>query len=102
MHGTSINSLIRRVDDFQKVTEIETLERLDTENALLRDLISAYRRNWSHTMYFLEEAQAALMTLHKALSFCISEEIAAERAILGFWGIGREGESAPCFPGGYL
>ncbi|KAH7304392.1 hypothetical protein B0I35DRAFT_471919 [Stachybotrys elegans] len=49
MQDISISSLIRRVDDFQRATEIETLERLDTENTLLRDLISAYRRNCHST-----------------------------------------------------
>lgn len=39
MHNTLINSLIHRVDDFQKATVIETLEWLDTQKALLRDLI---------------------------------------------------------------
>jgi hypothetical protein len=39
MHNTLINSLIHRVDGFQKATAIETLEWLDTQKALLRDLI---------------------------------------------------------------
>jgi hypothetical protein len=95
MHSPSLSSLIRRVDEFQQATAIETLARLDTENALLRDLISSYRKNWSYIIDILEEALATLTSLHRALSICICEEIASERAFLEFRGVGGEGDSLP-------
>ena len=88
--NNTIDSLTRQVEELRIIGQLETINRLDTENALLRQLLAAYRQQWSHVIDFLEKTQQALMILQKALEKCISDEVAAERNWLAYWGVKKE------------
>ncbi|KAH7111850.1 hypothetical protein B0J11DRAFT_512092 [Dendryphion nanum] len=86
----SIECLIKRVDEYQRRDHMETIERLTTENSLLQHVIVKYQKNWCWTIEILEKTHQAVLTLQKALEYCIDEDIAAERQWLAFWGIKKE------------
>ncbi|KAH6883878.1 hypothetical protein B0T10DRAFT_463242 [Thelonectria olida] len=90
MEEFSIDSLIHQVQEFERMNQLDTIERLTKENSLLDNLVMAYQKHWSRTMDLLEQTQRALMALQKAFEYCIGEEIAAERDWLAFWGIQRD------------
>lgn len=103
MEDHSIEFLIRCVEDFERTSQLETIDRLTKENSLLQHLVIAYQKHWSHTMDLLEQTQRALMTLQRALEHCMSAEIAAERDWLAFWGIRRGGDQLQkVSPGGWI
>jgi len=86
----SIESLIKRVDEYQRRDHMETIERLTTENSLLQHVVVKYQKNWCLTIEILEKTHQAVLTLQKSLEHCINEDIAAERQWLAFWGIKKE------------
>ena len=86
----SFESLINRVDEFQRRDYLDTIERLTIENSLLENVVVKYRRNWCLTIDVLENAYQAMLTLEKALENYIIEDIAAEKQWLLFWGIKKE------------
>jgi len=86
----AIDSLTRQVEELRIIGQLESINRLDTENALLGQLLAAYRQQWSQLIDFLEQTQRALMILQKALEKCISDEVAAERDWLAYWGVKKE------------
>ncbi|KAJ3455241.1 hypothetical protein MRS44_013841 [Fusarium solani] len=90
MEEFSISSLIHQVEEFERMNQLDTVERLTKENSLLDSLAVAYQQRWLRTMDLLEQAQRALTALQKAFEQCIGEEIAAERDWLAFWGIERD------------
>lgn len=103
MEEISISSLITRVEEFQRINQLDTIERLIKENSLLDNLVMAYQTNWSHTMDLLEQTQRALNNLQKAFDYCIGEEIAAERDWLAFWGIQKHNTATQrWYPGGLI
>jgi len=103
IEDTTIDSLIRRVEEFQVISQLETIDRLTTENFLLHQLIVAYQKRWSRTMDLLERSQYILATLQEALRDCVNEEIAAERDWLAFWGIRKDHVQLPKYsPGGWI
>jgi hypothetical protein len=90
MEGFSIESLIKRVDEFQRRDHMETIEKLTIENSLLQHVTVEYQKNWCMTIEVLEKTHQAVLTLQKALENCVNEDIAAERQWLAFWGIKKE------------
>jgi hypothetical protein len=83
MEQYPIRDLIRRVDEFQRASEREAIEKLTTENALLRDLVIAYQESWSHIVDLLGQANQGLALLCKALERYLNERVASERARSG-------------------
>jgi hypothetical protein len=83
----SLEFLIQQVEEFQRTSQLDTIERLTIENSLLHNLLVRYKKSWAQTIDMLEQTQQALRILLLALEHCVSEEIAAERDWLAFWGI---------------
>ncbi|KAI3573901.1 hypothetical protein IWW34DRAFT_634373 [Fusarium oxysporum f. sp. albedinis] len=103
MEEISITSLISRVEEFERMNQLDTIERLIKENSLIDNLVMAYQKHWSRTMDLLEQTQRVLNNLQKAFDYCIGEEIAAERDWLAFWGIQRHNTGTQrCYPGGLI
>jgi hypothetical protein len=86
----SIESLLRRVDEFQKMEELETLDRLEKENATLRHQLLCYQRSCRATMDLFKEAFEAVLLIQTALQTCNEEEEKANRDWLAFWGVHME------------
>lgn len=78
-----IRNLIHRIDEFQRASEREAIEKLTTENALLCDLVMAYQESWSQIVDLLEQANQGLALLCKALERYLHERVASERARSG-------------------
>jgi hypothetical protein len=86
----SLDVLTQRVEEFQRMHQLETIERLTTENTKMQNAIVKYQKLWCSTIELLEEAYQALQTLQRAFEHCIDEDIAAEKDWLAFWGIKKE------------
>jgi hypothetical protein len=66
----SMESLIKRVDEFQRSNHLEIIERLTVESTLLQNLILKYQKN---CMELLERTLQAALKLQEALENCINE-----------------------------
>ena len=86
----SIESLIRRVDEFQNMEELETLDRLEKENATLRLQLLCHQRSYHATIDLFKEAFEAVVLMQTALQTCNEEEEKANRDWLAFWGVYME------------
>ncbi|KAM0132877.1 hypothetical protein ACHAP3_006166 [Botrytis cinerea] len=83
----SIDDLLKRVEEFQRRQQLETLERITTENSWLEYHIARHRQDSIRTMNLLQEIYNAVTLMQKALQQCRLEEIKANRSWLAFWGI---------------
>lgn len=83
----SIESLIDRVDEFQRRDYLETIERLNSENGLLQHLVLKYQRDWCFKIETFVKAQEAVLLLQKALEQSVKEGTAAAKDWLDFLGI---------------
>ncbi|KAI9770963.1 MAG: hypothetical protein M1840_002667 [Geoglossum simile] len=88
----SMESLLQRVDEFQKREQLETLRRLTMENSLLQKHIACYQESWCATLDLLQEACEAVLLMQHAFQRCSGEGTAAERDWLAFWGIPSESD----------
>lgn len=86
----SIETLIQRVEEFQRRDYLETLEKLTEENCSLQQIILRYRKYSCLTLDILEKAYEGVLVMQKVLNRCLEEERAAEQAWLIFK---EEGES---------
>jgi hypothetical protein len=86
----SIESLLERVDEFQKMEERETLDRLEKENATLRRELLCHQRSCRATMDLFKEAFEAIVLVQTALQTCNEEEEKANTDWLAFWGVRME------------
>jgi hypothetical protein len=86
----SIESLLKRVDEFQKMDERETLDRLEKENATLRRQLLYHQRSYRATMALFKEAFEAVVLMQTALQTCNQEEENANSDWLAFWGVRME------------
>jgi len=103
LKDNSVEYLIHQVEEFQIKCQLETIDRLTRENALLYQLIIAYQKRWSRTMDLLERSQHVLSVLQRAIKSYIGDEITAERDWLTFWGIQRDSIKLPKYsPGGWI
>jgi hypothetical protein len=59
----SVESLIQRVDEFQRRDQLETIERLIIENSLLQRRVIMYQKHWYLTIDLLEKAYKAILSL---------------------------------------
>jgi hypothetical protein len=83
----SIDDLLKRVEEFQKRQQLETLERITTENSWLEFHIARHQQNSTRTMNLLQEIYNAVMLMQEALEKYRLEEVKADQAWLAFWGI---------------
>lgn len=81
----SIESLIQRVDEFQKRDHLQSLEILARENNHLRSQILQYQREWCSLIDLLRKARESLLVMQRALGVCFKEQVVAERDWLAFW-----------------
>lgn len=85
----SINSLIKRVEQFQKMEQLETLKTITLKNSSLQQRIIRYQEHWCLTLDLLHKSQEALIVLQGALNKYLHAEAAAERDRLAQQGIKR-------------
>ncbi|KAF2259114.1 hypothetical protein CC78DRAFT_586273 [Lojkania enalia] len=85
----SIDTLIQRVEEFQRRDHLETLEKLTEENCSLQQRILRYRKYSCLTLDILEKVYEGMLAMQKVLNECLEEEKAVEQA----WLIFKEGES---------
>ncbi|EXJ56216.1 uncharacterized protein A1O5_12672, partial [Cladophialophora psammophila CBS 110553] len=81
----SIESLIQRVEEFQRRDHLETLVQLTTENSDLQQRILYYQEEWCSTLDLLQHIHEALLQLQNALGRCFQEQMEAERCWLASW-----------------
>lgn len=87
MKDFSIEALIQRVGDCEKISEVHTLYAIDLENAELERKITAYQKQWCCIMELVDQTQTTVVALQLAIHQCMGERIAAEKSLLLFWGI---------------
>jgi len=83
----SIDSLIKRVEEFQQMEELETLKEILSENSSLKQRIIRYHEHWCLTLDLLHKSHQALISMQDAFNKCLREEAAAERHWLTLQGI---------------
>lgn len=87
MEDFSIEALIQRVEDYEKMNEVHTLHAIARENAQLERKITACQKHWCCVIDLVDRTQTVIVALQLALQQCIDERVAAERNLLSFWGI---------------
>ena len=99
----SIDDLLKKVEELQKRQQLETLERITTENSWLRFHIARHQQDSDRIMTLLHEIYNAVILMQAALEKCRLEETKANQAWLAFWGI-REHPSIPpgTHPAGWI
>ncbi len=98
----SFDLLTQRVEEFQRMHQLETIERLTIENNIMQNAIVQYQKLWCSTLQLLEQALEALQSLQRAFENCVNEDIAAEEDWLKFWGIRKENASQQYSPAGWI
>jgi len=94
----SMKTLIRYVEEFQRLDQVETMRRLGNENSSLHLLISQHQQRWCAILDMLEQADGALVTMTTALGKSLEVVRTAEAQWLAFWGIEADhtGPSESC------
>jgi hypothetical protein len=85
----SLDLLINRVEELQRLDQLEAIQNLTRKNSLLQVIITEYQRQWYCTIDLIEKTQEALFVLQEAYQQFDKERDAAERAWLASWGIER-------------
>jgi hypothetical protein len=98
----SFDLLTRRVEEFQRMHQLETIERLTIENNTMQNAIVQHQKLWCSILELLDQTLVALQSLHRALENCFDEDIAAEEDWLKFWGIRKETQSQQYSPAGWI
>jgi hypothetical protein len=99
----SINDLLKRVEEFQKRQQLETLERITTENSWLEFHIARHQQDSTRTMNLLQEIYTAVIAMQEALEKCRLEEMKANEAWLAFWGGHQHPNTTPgSHPAGWI
>ena len=83
----SIESLIQRVEEFQKRDYLATLDKLTVENFDLQQRILHYQGEWCSMLDLLECVHESILKLQNALGKCFQEQMEAERYWLASWRI---------------
>ena len=102
IEANSFDLLTQRVEEFQRMHQLEIIERLTTENTKMQNAILQYQKLWCSTLALLEQALEALQSLQMAVENCVNEDIAAEEDWLKFWGIRKGKESYSYSPSGWI
>jgi len=94
----SMKTLIRYVEEFQRLDQVETMKRLSDESSLLHLHISQHQRRWCAVLDMFEQADGALVTMRTALGRSLEVVRTAEAQWLAFWGIeaAHTGPSGSC------
>lgn len=71
----SIESLIKRVEEFQKRDRLDTLEKLTAENSFLQQQIRQYQREWCSIIDLLSKTHKSFIRMQNALEKCFQEQI---------------------------
>jgi hypothetical protein len=98
----SFDLLTQRVEEFQRMHQLETIERLTMENNTMQNAIVQYQKLWCSTLELLEQALEALKSLQGAFENCVNEDVEAEKDWLRFWGIKRENPGQKYSPAGWI
>ena len=102
IEASPFDLLTQRVEEFQRMHQLETIERLTMENTTMQNAIVQYQKLWCSTLELIEQALEALQSLHRAFENCVSENVAAEEDWLKFWGIRKGRESSNYSPAGWI
>jgi hypothetical protein len=86
----SIDSLLEKVEEFQRRQQLETIDRITMENSWLEYHIAQCWESSSRAMNLLPGIYRAIALLQNTLEGCRREDLAADRAWLAFWGISEE------------
>jgi hypothetical protein len=86
----SVESLIQRVEEYQRRDHMETVERLASEGSLLQKVVVECQRSWCATIELLDTTRQAVTRLQRALEHCENEYMLAERTRFAFWGLERD------------
>lgn len=99
----SLDLLITRVEELQRLDQLEIIQELTLDNSLLQQVIVEYQRQWCCTIALLEKIQEAALELQKAVENCSAEYGAAERAWLAAEDFERHGtDLRTCNLGGWV
>ncbi|KAF8862744.1 hypothetical protein BDZ45DRAFT_585004 [Acephala macrosclerotiorum] len=99
----SIDDLLKKIEEFQRRQQLETLERITTENSWLEFHIARHRQDSTRTMNLLQEVYNAVILMQQALEKCRLEEMKANQAWLAFWGICEHPNTNPgARPAGWI
>src|SRR5258708_15494628 len=80
----SIQSISQHVNEFQRMHELESLEKLTVQISVITPQITEHQKHWCLTADLMEEVQIAIASLRKALEVCISEATAAGNELRSF------------------
>jgi hypothetical protein len=99
----SLDLLINRVEELQRLDQLETIQNLTRKNSLLQEVVTEYQRQWYCTIDLIEKTQEAVFILQEAIQHFNVETEAAERVWLALWGIERpEADLQTCNPAGWI
>jgi uncharacterized protein YbgA (DUF1722 family) len=99
----SLDLLINRVEEIQRLDQLETIQNLTRKNSLLQDVVTEYQRQWYCTIDLIEKTQEAVLILQEVIQHFNVEIEAAERAWLASWGIQRpEADMKMCYPADWM
>ncbi|KAF3025165.1 hypothetical protein E8E12_000322, partial [Didymella heteroderae] len=76
----SLDLLIDRVEELQRIDQLEAIQKLTNKNSLLQQVAMEYQRQWCCTIELLEKTQEAVLVLQRAVEHFSAESEAAERA----------------------
>jgi hypothetical protein len=97
----SPQSLTRRIDNFRRMYQLNTLERAIDENHLLKRKIVENQKIWCKTVDLFEEARQGVLLLQRALKHYIYEIAVAEQESLIFWHV-KDGVISPNYAPGWI
>ena len=91
----SIDDLLKKVEEFQRRQQSDTLERITTENSWLESHIARHRQDSTRMTNLLQQMYNAVTSIEEALEKCRLEEMKANQAWLAFWGIRENPNTTP-------
>jgi hypothetical protein len=83
----SLDLLIDRVEELQRINQLEAIQELTRKNSLLQQVAVEYQRQWCCTIDLLDKAQEAVLVLQRTVEHFSAKNEAAERAWLASWGM---------------
>jgi hypothetical protein len=78
IEASSFDLLTQRVEEFQRMHQLETIDRLTIENTTMQNAVVQYQKLCCSTPELLEQALEALQSLYRAFENCVNEDVAAE------------------------
>jgi hypothetical protein len=90
-NDAATDSLLRRLSEMKRISEIRTIYALSNENQVLREEIATHYRYQLRMMAKLTKIVRVLLIIGKALEEFSSKRAAVTKDWLAFWGIYAEG-----------